>query len=170
MGRPIAFRDPSGGDASDAELKAQDAGAAEEARRAEIHSAMTARRNRKAVEEKAADLLAEAGIEPPSGSGINRENGKPDEYTNGKKPTLPVRKTSGLVFPDGNGMGPLPAPKPQGEEVAKMTRIPQKDANRRMAICQACPELIALDRCKRCGCFMRIKTQIPSAQCPLQKW
>jgi hypothetical protein len=40
----------------------------------------------------------------------------------------------------------------------------------RMAICQTCPELGTLNRCRQCGCFMSIKTRIASAKCPLNLW
>ena len=38
------------------------------------------------------------------------------------------------------------------------------------AICNACPELINESRCNLCGCFMRTKTKIAGASCPLKKW
>ena len=41
----------------------------------------------------------------------------------------------------------------------------------RLEICKACPELIKLtSTCKKCGCFMAIKTKIQGAVCPLGKW
>lgn len=41
----------------------------------------------------------------------------------------------------------------------------------RMAICNACPELIkATSQCKKCGCLMNLKTKLPNAFCPLGKW
>jgi hypothetical protein len=44
-------------------------------------------------------------------------------------------------------------------------------AEERMSICQACPELIkATTQCKKCGCFMAIKTKYEAAKCPLGKW
>jgi hypothetical protein len=45
------------------------------------------------------------------------------------------------------------------------------EAERRLNICLACPELIqATKQCRQCGCFMKLKTRIASATCPLQKW
>jgi len=42
---------------------------------------------------------------------------------------------------------------------------------KRMDICNACPELIKLtSQCKKCGCFMKAKTQLQAAKCPLSKW
>jgi hypothetical protein len=41
----------------------------------------------------------------------------------------------------------------------------------RMNICRACPELIKItSQCKKCGCFMEIKTKLEEAKCPLSKW
>ena len=44
-------------------------------------------------------------------------------------------------------------------------------ANNRFSICQSCPELVKLTKqCKKCGCFMALKTKIAKAECPLHKW
>jgi len=43
-------------------------------------------------------------------------------------------------------------------------------SEQRMAVCQSCPELGALNRCGQCGCFMTIKTRIYSAKCPFGLW
>jgi len=41
----------------------------------------------------------------------------------------------------------------------------------RLDICKLCPELIKLTKqCKKCGCFMAIKTKLTGAACPLGKW
>ena len=41
----------------------------------------------------------------------------------------------------------------------------------RLDICNSCPELIKLtSTCKKCGCFMKIKTHLKQAECPLGKW
>jgi len=41
----------------------------------------------------------------------------------------------------------------------------------RMAICLGCPRLFKpTKQCKECGCFMRIKTRLRSAECPIGKW
>lgn len=43
--------------------------------------------------------------------------------------------------------------------------------NQRFEICKACPELISTThQCKKCGCFMNLKTKLVSAECPLGKW
>jgi hypothetical protein len=44
-------------------------------------------------------------------------------------------------------------------------------AEERYSICQACPELIKLTKqCKKCGCFMAVKSKMKLAECPLGKW
>jgi hypothetical protein len=44
-------------------------------------------------------------------------------------------------------------------------------AAERMSICNSCPELIKLTTtCKKCGCFMKLKTRLDGANCPLGKW
>jgi hypothetical protein len=46
-----------------------------------------------------------------------------------------------------------------------------EDANKRYDICLSCPQLINLTKqCKKCGCFMSIKTKLKDATCPLNKW
>jgi hypothetical protein len=41
----------------------------------------------------------------------------------------------------------------------------------RFEICKACPELIKLTAsCKKCGCFMKAKTKLQGATCPIGKW
>ncbi len=47
----------------------------------------------------------------------------------------------------------------------------KEEAERRYKICDFCPELISLTKqCKKCGCFMHLKTKLDSAVCPLGKW
>jgi hypothetical protein len=43
-------------------------------------------------------------------------------------------------------------------------------AEKRMAICKGCPELLPTGNCKKCGCFMSSKTKLPHASCPIGKW
>jgi hypothetical protein len=41
----------------------------------------------------------------------------------------------------------------------------------RYSICLECPELIqATKQCKKCGCFMALKTKLKKATCPINKW
>lgn len=41
----------------------------------------------------------------------------------------------------------------------------------RLAICNNCPLFNKrLAKCTRCGCFMKLKTTLEKAQCPIGKW
>ncbi len=41
----------------------------------------------------------------------------------------------------------------------------------RLRICRACPEFAKTTAtCKVCGCFMKIKTTLKTANCPKDKW
>ena len=41
----------------------------------------------------------------------------------------------------------------------------------RYSICNSCPELVKLTKqCKKCGCFMSVKTRLKNASCPIGKW
>ena len=46
-----------------------------------------------------------------------------------------------------------------------------EEAQRRYDICDWCPEFISLTKqCKKCGCFMTVKSKMKIATCPLGKW
>jgi|TARA_R100001530_G_scaffold9647_2_gene9739 hypothetical protein len=45
-----------------------------------------------------------------------------------------------------------------------------QETDDRWNICKDCPSLMSFNRCKECGCFMKIKTKIPTMKCPLDKW
>ena len=48
---------------------------------------------------------------------------------------------------------------------------PEEVATARLDICKGCPELIkSTHQCKKCGCFMILKTKLEHATCPLGKW
>jgi hypothetical protein len=50
-------------------------------------------------------------------------------------------------------------------------RATPDEVKRRFDICQGCPEIIELtSTCKKCGCFMYVKTKLKDATCPLGKW
>ena len=49
-------------------------------------------------------------------------------------------------------------------------KLLSEDVDHRWALCQACPELTPANRCKKCGCFMKVKTKIKAAKCPIGKW
>jgi hypothetical protein len=41
----------------------------------------------------------------------------------------------------------------------------------RMSFCLSCPEIVKITKqCKKCGCFMSLKTKLAAATCPLGKW
>lgn len=39
----------------------------------------------------------------------------------------------------------------------------------RMSICRECPFFTG-NRCRKCGCFMQLKTTLKQASCPIDKW
>ena len=51
------------------------------------------------------------------------------------------------------------------------SKVTDEIQQQRFDICQACPELIhATAQCKKCGCFMKLKTKLKEAACPIGKW
>lgn len=41
----------------------------------------------------------------------------------------------------------------------------------RMKICLQCEHFLKITKqCKKCGCFMPIKTRMPQQKCPVDKW
>lgn len=41
----------------------------------------------------------------------------------------------------------------------------------RLAICNECPAFNKrLQKCRKCGCFMKLKTTLIQAKCPMEKW
>ena len=40
----------------------------------------------------------------------------------------------------------------------------------RIKHCRGCPYITPKFRCTKCGCFMKIKTQLAHARCPIDKW
>ena len=41
----------------------------------------------------------------------------------------------------------------------------------RLAECRDCEHFIkATSQCKKCGCFMKVKTRLATARCPIGKW
>jgi len=50
-------------------------------------------------------------------------------------------------------------------------RAEEEVADQRYSICLSCPELINMTKqCKKCGCFMALKTKVKHASCPIGKW
>lgn len=53
----------------------------------------------------------------------------------------------------------------------KTQYVSKEIAQARYNICKACPELVqATKTCKKCGCFMKAKTTLAHAECPIHKW
>lgn len=64
-----------------------------------------------------------------------------------------------------NGVTPLDVLNPLTQKA-----LPEQ-AKDRYEICLGCEEHISLTgQCKKCGCFMKIKTSLKAARCPLGKW
>ena len=43
--------------------------------------------------------------------------------------------------------------------------------DKRLSMCQGCEHFIsATSQCKKCGCFMKVKTKVATARCPVGKW
>ena len=43
--------------------------------------------------------------------------------------------------------------------------------DKRFAECQGCEHFVKpTSQCKKCGCFMKVKTRIATAACPIGKW
>lgn len=41
----------------------------------------------------------------------------------------------------------------------------------RMSICKTCPMFNQrTQQCRKCGCFMKLKTTLQQAKCPIDKW
>jgi hypothetical protein len=47
--------------------------------------------------------------------------------------------------------------------------LTEKVSKKRLEICSSC-EYISDNKCKKCGCFLDLKTSSFSASCPLNKW
>jgi hypothetical protein len=47
----------------------------------------------------------------------------------------------------------------------------QDEIQRRLEICYTCPAFRkSTQQCKKCGCFMKLKTRLKEAHCPIGKW
>jgi hypothetical protein len=58
------------------------------------------------------------------------------------------------------------------ERMADLVKlIPAHIREERMNICNSCEHLFKpTTTCKKCGCFMKLKTYLPTQKCPLNKW
>lgn len=74
-------------------------------------------------------------------------------------------KSAWEKYKEKNGATPLDMLNPKTKHASK------EISEQRFNICKSCPELIKLtSQCKKCGCFMKVKTIIEAAKCPLNKW
>lgn len=68
-------------------------------------------------------------------------------------------------YKEKNGVTPLDLLNPKTKSADAIL------AEERFNICLSCPELISLTtQCKKCGCFMKAKTKLEAAKCPIGKW
>lgn len=68
-------------------------------------------------------------------------------------------------YKEKNGVTPLDALNPRTKHVS-----PEIEEER-YQICLSCPELFQpTKQCKKCGCFMGMKTKIEASKCPIGKW
>lgn len=52
-----------------------------------------------------------------------------------------------------------------------MPRSTKELMESRLAICAECPFFLkGSKRCSKCGCFMKLKTSLEQAKCPVHKW
>jgi len=50
-------------------------------------------------------------------------------------------------------------------------KAPEDISAKRWEICSSCEHLYKpTNSCKKCGCFMVLKTTLKKAQCPIKKW
>jgi hypothetical protein len=55
--------------------------------------------------------------------------------------------------------------------MATEKKADQAEFDRRMSICEGCEFFKKLSKqCSKCGCFMKLKTKIDRAHCPIHKW
>ena len=51
------------------------------------------------------------------------------------------------------------------------TRVSDEVAEARMSICKSCEHIFKPTlSCTKCGCFMKVKTILTAARCPVGKW
>jgi len=46
-----------------------------------------------------------------------------------------------------------------------------EEINKRISICESCEYFIKITKqCSKCGCFMKLKTRLTDASCPIGRW
>ena len=48
--------------------------------------------------------------------------------------------------------------------------VSNKERIKRIEICESCEFLSSLKTCKKCNCFMPVKTWLKNKTCPIKKW
>ena len=55
--------------------------------------------------------------------------------------------------------------------INRSPRSSEELAQYRLEICKGCEFYRSkTNQCKKCGCFMKLKTQLENAKCPIGKW
>lgn len=55
----------------------------------------------------------------------------------------------------------------KGEKV----RASQSEIERRLAICKTCEHFVDNPmKCRKCGCYLNLKTRLETEHCPIGKW
>lgn len=50
-------------------------------------------------------------------------------------------------------------------------RSSEDEFQRRMDICRSCEFFrVKTETCRKCGCFMKLKTKLERSHCPINKW
>jgi len=50
-------------------------------------------------------------------------------------------------------------------------KLPEEERNVRYDICKSCEWFFTpTSSCRKCGCFMAVKTYMPNQSCPIGKW
>lgn len=74
-------------------------------------------------------------------------------------------KSAWQLYKEKNGVTPLDALNP----ATKMAD--DETANKRYDVCKSCDFFVKMThQCKKCGCFMNLKTKLEAAKCPIEKW
>lgn len=68
-------------------------------------------------------------------------------------------------YKEKNGITPLDLFNPT------LTQVSEEVIEQRLDICKQCPYLLQMTmQCKKCGCFMSLKTKYQISKCPIGKW
>lgn len=57
------------------------------------------------------------------------------------------------------------------KDIIKRRRVSKEEFVRRLEVCRDCEYLLkAVNVCRQCGCFTKVKAALPSGDCPLGRW